>query len=239
MLALGVTEKDTSKHENLKFKNSIMLKLDSQLGGFLLEASSEEDFTGMIGQSIVLRLRGLGSKRIGLIRLGSTTSAIASYRNLGETLGGSAKTTRSNKIAIILSSFDWLSEESKLATTIAIATGTIFFVSFLLFDRRVKNMRIASEYSDVFTATILDVEQCKQLKMGSYLDVAAASANPPHFIHFYYKPPGGAVGTKPALVGNGLTFDRFISLLQLVRIYDKWNMYEAWRYCHGIKWQEN
>ncbi|MQL46462.1 leucyl aminopeptidase, partial [Escherichia coli] len=45
---------------------------------------------------------------------------------------------------------------------------------------------IASLYSDVLTATILDVEQCKELKMGSYLGVAAASANPPHFIHWCY-----------------------------------------------------
>lgn len=66
---------------------------------------------------------------------------------------------------------------------------------------------IASEYSDVFTAKILDVELCKELKMGSYLGVAAASANPPHFIHLCYKPPSGEVKAKLALVGKGLTFD--------------------------------
>lgn len=68
--------------------------------------------------------------------------------------------------------------------------------------------KIASTYSDVFTATILDTEQCKELKMGSYLGVAAASANPPKFIHLCYKPPSGSVKTKLALVGKGLTFDR-------------------------------
>lgn len=67
--------------------------------------------------------------------------------------------------------------------------------------------RIASDHSDVFTAKILDVEQCKELKMGSYLAVAAASSNPPHFIHLCYKPPGGTVKAKLALVGKGLTFD--------------------------------
>ncbi|KAL7137909.1 hypothetical protein ABFS83_10G126600 [Erythranthe nasuta] len=67
--------------------------------------------------------------------------------------------------------------------------------------------RIASEYSDVFTAKILDEEQCKELKMGSYLGVAAASANPPYFIHLCYKPISGEVKTKLALVGKGLTFD--------------------------------
>ncbi|XP_057428792.1 leucine aminopeptidase 1-like [Lotus japonicus] len=67
--------------------------------------------------------------------------------------------------------------------------------------------KIASTYSDVFTAKILDAEQCKELKMGSYLAVAAASANPPHFIHLCYKPPSGPVNAKLALVGKGLTFD--------------------------------
>ncbi|XP_061344631.1 leucine aminopeptidase 1-like isoform X1 [Gastrolobium bilobum] len=67
--------------------------------------------------------------------------------------------------------------------------------------------KIASTYSDVFTAKILDAEQCKELKMGSYLGVAAASSNPPHFIHLCYKPPSGPVNVKLALVGKGLTFD--------------------------------
>ncbi|MFS7932145.1 putative aminopeptidase [Helianthus anomalus] len=67
--------------------------------------------------------------------------------------------------------------------------------------------KIAATYSDVFTAKILDTEQCKELKMGSYLGVAAASTNPPKFIHLCYKPPNGPVKTKLALVGKGLTFD--------------------------------
>eukprot|EP01018_Ginkgo_biloba_P014294 Gb_18743 [translate_table: standard] len=66
---------------------------------------------------------------------------------------------------------------------------------------------IASTYSDVLTANILDLDQCKELKMGSYLGVAAASANPPKFIHICYKPPTGDVKTKLAIVGKGLTFD--------------------------------
>ncbi|KAL5215693.1 hypothetical protein ABZP36_007094 [Zizania latifolia] len=70
-----------------------------------------------------------------------------------------------------------------------------------------KVSKIASAYSDVFTATILDEERCRELKMGSYLAVAAASANPPHFIHLCYKPPGGNAKRKLAIVGKGLTFD--------------------------------
>ena len=72
--------------------------------------------------------------------------------------------------------------------------------------------KIASTYSDVFTATILDVEKCRELKMGSYLGVSVASANSPHFIHLCYKPVGGNVKRKLAIVGKGLTFDRFVQL---------------------------
>ncbi|KAE9465210.1 hypothetical protein C3L33_02893, partial [Rhododendron williamsianum] len=36
--------------------------------------------------------------------------------------------------------------------------------------------KIASMYSDVISATILNVEQCKELKMGSYQGVAAAAS---------------------------------------------------------------
>ena len=32
--------------------------------------------------------------------------------------------------------------------------------------------KIVCTYSDVFAATILDVEKCKELKMGSYMGVA-------------------------------------------------------------------
>lgn len=68
--------------------------------------------------------------------------------------------------------------------------------------------KIASSYGDVLSARILNAEQCKELKMGSYLGVAAASANPPHFIHLHYTPPSGPAKVKLALVGKGLTFDR-------------------------------
>lgn len=81
----------------------------------------------------------------------------------------------------------------------------LFFFPAVLAEEASK---VASTYSDVFTAKILDAEQCKELKMGSYLGVAAASANPPHFIHLCYKPPSGPVNVKLALVGKGLTFDR-------------------------------
>lgn len=73
-------------------------------------------------------------------------------------------------------------------------------------------LKIASTYSDVLTATILDAEKCRELRMGAYLAVAAAAANPPRFIHLCYKPTGGNVKRKLAIVGKGLTFDRLVIL---------------------------
>ncbi|KAJ6670040.1 LEUCINE AMINOPEPTIDASE-RELATED, partial [Salix viminalis] len=62
------------------------------------------------------------------------------------------------------------------------ATNTyVFFCNFVVLAEEVT--KIASTYIDVFSATILNAEQCKELKMGSYLGNAAASENPPHFIH--------------------------------------------------------
>lgn len=69
---------------------------------------------------------------------------------------------------------------------------------------------IAAAHGDVMTAKILDKEECVELKMGAYLGVAAASTNPPKFIHLCYKPPSGTVTTKLAIVGKGLTFDRCV-----------------------------
>ncbi|KAK4431861.1 Leucine aminopeptidase 2, chloroplastic [Sesamum alatum] len=262
ILAVGVTEKDMAKDENSKFKNSVLQKLDSKLGGLLSEVSSEEDFTGKAGQSTIIRLPGLGSKRVGLIGLGSAASPTVTYRNLGEAVAAAAKSTQASNVAITLASSEGIPAELKPSTASAIASGTVLgtfddnrfksepkqpalksveilglgtgpeiekklkyaqdVCSGIIFGKELVNApanvltpgalaseaeKIASEYSDVFSAKILDVEQCKELKMGSYLGVAAASANPPHFIHLCYKPPGGEVKTKLALVGKGLTFD--------------------------------
>ncbi|GKA44359.1 leucine aminopeptidase 1-like protein [Tanacetum coccineum] len=46
--------------------------------------------------------------------------------------------------------------------------------------------KIDVSYSDVMPARILDMEECVELKMCSYLGVAAASTNPPTFIHLCY-----------------------------------------------------
>lgn len=125
---MGVTEKDLAKDENSKFQNSILKKLDSQLGGLLAEASSEEDFTGKAGQSTVLRLPGLGSKRVGLIGLGQSVSTPAAFRGLGEAVAAAAKSTQASDVAIVLASSEGLSAESKLNSATAIASGTNFKV---------------------------------------------------------------------------------------------------------------
>ncbi|KAL8236931.1 hypothetical protein R6Q59_018012 [Mikania micrantha] len=264
MLAVGVAEKDMTNDKNSKFLNSILKKIDSQHGGLLFQVSTEEDFTGKLGQSTVLRLSGHGPKRVGLFGLGKCTtgSSVAAYRALGESIASSAKAYQANNVAIILASSEDLTPILKLTAASAITTGTLHgtyddnrfkseskkptlksvdflglgvgpelekklkytehvFTGVVLGKELVNSPanvltpgalaqeaeKIASTYSDVFSVTILDTEQCKELKMGSYLGVAAASANPPKFIHLCYKPKTGSIKKKLALVGKGLTFD--------------------------------
>ncbi|KHN17492.1 Leucine aminopeptidase 3, chloroplastic [Glycine soja] len=254
ILAVGVTEKDLARDANSKFENVILSKIDSKLGGLLAEASSEEDFSGKVGQSTVLRITGLGSKRVGLIGLGQSPSTPSPFKGLGEAVVEAAKSSQASSVAVVLASSEGLSAQSKLSTAYAIASGIEFVVyiyiigfgmgpelekklkyagdvsSGIIFGRELVNSpanvltpvlddlftsgvlaeeaaKIASTYSDVFTAKILNAEQCAELKMGSYLGVAAASENPPHFIHLCYKPLSGPVNVKLALVGKGLTFD--------------------------------
>lgn len=118
-----------TKDENSKFENSILKKLDGLLGGLLAEASSEEDFTGKTGQSIVLRLPGLGSKRVGLIGLGQSASSPAAFRGLGEAVAATAKTAQASSVAVVLASSEGLSSESKLNRASAIASGKALMVS--------------------------------------------------------------------------------------------------------------
>lgn len=132
ILAVGVTEKDMAKDDNSKFQNSILKKLDAQLGGLLSEASSEEDFTGKAGQSTVIRLPGVGTKRVGLIGLGQSASSAGDFRSLGESVAAAAKAAQASNVAVVLASSDGLSDESKLTAASAVASGT-YFRSFLTF----------------------------------------------------------------------------------------------------------
>ncbi|KAL9242484.1 hypothetical protein vseg_016477 [Gypsophila vaccaria] len=262
LLAVGVAEKDMAKGDDTKFQNSLLNRLDTKLGGLLSEAATEEDFTGKAGQSTILRLPGLASKRVGLIGLGPTSPSISAYRAFGEAVASAAKTSHASNVALLLASSQSLSPDSVLNSVSAIASGTVLgmhddsrfkseskkpslksldIIGFgtgpdlekrlkyvedicagVIFGRELVNApanvltpgalakeasQIASDFNDVFSAKILNAEECEELGMGSYLAVAAASANPPHFIHLCYKPPSGPVKAKLALVGKGLTFD--------------------------------
>lgn len=136
ILAVGVTEKDMTKDEKAKFQNVVLKNLDSQLNGLLSEVSTEEDFTGKAGQSTILRLSGLGSKRVSLIGLGNgpTGSSTAAYRSLGESVASLAKASQSNNVAVALASSQDLTPELKLTTASAIATGKLCSISNLYLD---------------------------------------------------------------------------------------------------------
>lgn len=114
-----------AKDDNSKFQNPLLQKLDSQLGGLLSEASVEEDFNGKSGQSTFLRLPGLGTKRVGLLGLGSVASPAASYRSLGEAVAAAAKSAQASNVAIALASSEGLSPDLKLLSASAITSGTI------------------------------------------------------------------------------------------------------------------
>lgn len=123
---VGVTEKDLSKDTTSKFENPILNKLDAHLNGLLALVSSEEDFTGKPGQSTVLRLPGLASKRIGLIGLGKSASSPAAFQGLGEAVATVAKASQSSSVALALASPD---NESKLSSASALASGNAKFAS--------------------------------------------------------------------------------------------------------------
>ncbi|KAJ0817277.1 putative aminopeptidase [Helianthus annuus] len=82
-----------TKDKNLKFVNQILEKLDSKVNGLLSEVAGEEDFTGKAGQSTVIRVSGLGPKRVSLIGLGKGPTDPSSYRVLGESVASAAKTS--------------------------------------------------------------------------------------------------------------------------------------------------
>lgn len=133
ILAVGVTEKDLTRDAKSGFENLILNKIDSKLGGLLAEASSEEDFTGKAGQSTVLRIAGLGSKRVGLIGLGQSPTTTALFKGLGEAVVTAAKSAQASNVAIVLASSEGLTPQSKLSTAYAIASG----IDLMIYNRLV------------------------------------------------------------------------------------------------------
>jgi leucyl aminopeptidase len=69
-------------------------------------------------------------------------------------------------------------------------------------------LALAAAHPDVLSCRILDRAECQARGMGAFLGVAAASAEPPAFIHLTYTPlQRDAAAPVLALVGKGLTFD--------------------------------
>ncbi|KAE8676094.1 Leucine aminopeptidase 2 [Hibiscus syriacus] len=199
LLALGVTEKDMIKDENSKENRPVL----------------------------VYRLRGLGSKRVGLFGLGRSASSPAAFRGLGEAVSAVAKTAQASSVAIVLASSESLSTESKCSAASAITSGTCEDNKYKSeskksqlnsvdiiglgtgpgIEKKLNDTALAAEasktastYSDVLSANILTEEQCRELKMGSYLELLQHLQNPPHFIHLCYKPPSGPIKTNSAAV---------------------------------------
>ncbi|KAJ6354607.1 hypothetical protein OIU77_005249 [Salix suchowensis] len=85
-----------TKDDSKRFENSLLKNLDTKLGGHLSEASSEEDFTGKPGQSMVLRVLGHGAKRIDFIGRGK--SAANAFRNFSEAIAAAAKNAQARTV---------------------------------------------------------------------------------------------------------------------------------------------
>ncbi|KAG5251662.1 leucine aminopeptidase family protein [Salix suchowensis] len=156
-----------TKDDNKRFENSLLKNLDAKLGGHLSEASSDEDFTGKPSQSLVLR---------------SATNVYA-FCNFGEAIAAAAKNAQASDVGIVLTSTRSTSKESKLNIASTIASGIVLGTyednrcsSAVIFGKELLNSpanvltpvvlaeeatKIASTYNDVFSATILNAEQCK------------------------------------------------------------------------------
>ena len=102
ILVVGATEKDMTKDDSKRFENSLLKNLDTKLGGHLSEASSEEDFTGKPGQSMVLILPGHGAKRIGFIGLGKSAANAYAFCNFGKVIAAAAKNAEASNVGIVL-----------------------------------------------------------------------------------------------------------------------------------------
>lgn len=67
-------------------------------------------------------------------------------------------------------------------------------------------------------------DECEQLGMGGYLGVQQGSRFPPRFVHLTYRPENPSADTvKIALVGKGLTFDRYHFVIELYDVFSRLN----------------
>ncbi|CAN6925782.1 unnamed protein product [Brassica oleracea] len=189
---LGVTEKDSTRDATSKFENPILNKLDAHDLGEAVATVAKASQSSSV--AVALSSHDTESKL-------SSASAIASGVVLGlfEDWRYKSESKKPSLSCIDIIGFGTGPElENKLKHAEDVSYGVIFgrelinspanvLTPAVLADEAAK---VASTYSDVFSANILNEEQCRELKMGSYLAVAAASAkaNPPFFIHLVYRP---------------------------------------------------
>ncbi|KAK8937101.1 hypothetical protein KSP39_PZI011888 [Platanthera zijinensis] len=224
VLAVAVSEKDMSKGSDSRFENPNLKNLDDQLAGLLSQISAEEGFRGKPEQSTLVRLHGFGLKRLSLVGIApcNPSSVTAAYKAVGETVAAAAKAARASNAAVVLASKP--SEELALYAASAIASGIVLGLyedtrfkseSKKTFLKSVDIMGLGSgheldeklSYASNISSGVIFGRDLVNAPANVLTPVAAASSNPPYFIHLCYKPPGGIVRTKLAIVGKGLTFD--------------------------------
>ncbi|KAF3527974.1 hypothetical protein DY000_02042774 [Brassica cretica] len=207
---VGVTEKDSTRDATSKFENPILNKLDAHIDLIGLEksASSPAAFQDL-GEAVATVAKASQSSSVAVALSShdnesklSSASAIASGVVLGlfEDCRYKSESKKPSFSSVDIIGFGTGPElENNLKYAEDVSYGVIFgrelinspanvLTPAVLADEAAK---VASTYSDVFSANILNEEQCRELKMGSYLAVAAASAkaNHPFFIHLVYRPP--------------------------------------------------
>ncbi|KAH9557910.1 hypothetical protein CY35_07G109500 [Sphagnum magellanicum] len=206
ILVVGLFEGSSSLGFEEEEENAGELKkLDDFVGGVLKEIASEEEFKGKVGQSSFARLAGYGFKRVGLGKLEAVvveegkTPSTKPWKGLGESVAAEDTRYKSEYKSPAIEKVELIGLGAGMEIQ-AQLSHTVQQCAGVLADEA---ENIATAHDDVLLAKILDKEECEALKMGEYLGVAAASSNPPKFIHFRYTPPSGNVKTKLAITGLG------------------------------------
>nr|GEY09125.1 leucine aminopeptidase 2, chloroplastic [Tanacetum cinerariifolium] len=132
-------------------------------------SENKEITQATVGKKLVIvNVKGMLTGQLDWLGQGSTCSSSFAYCNLGESVASVAKTSQANNVVIALASSEGLTSESKPATALAITKGTLLEEA----------EKIVVTYTDVMITKILDMKQCVELKMGSYLGVAAHLRTP-------------------------------------------------------------
>ncbi|KAG0504564.1 hypothetical protein KC19_N020700 [Ceratodon purpureus] len=229
LLVVGVFEGSAGKGEGGKFENAELAALDERLVGLgkVEKATATTKVWKTLGGSL-----GAEAKKA---QAGSAAVVVVDAGSLSEDVKHAAVTTIT--AGAVLGSFEDMRFKSEfkkpllkslellglgsgekfdglISQAVKQSTGVILAKQLVNAPPNVlipsvmtsEAEAIAAAHGDVMTCQILEKEECEKLGMGAYLGVSAASTNPPKFIHMRYS-PAGAVTTKLAIVGKGLTFD--------------------------------